>query len=42
MLTGDGERTASAVAEQLGIERYIAEALPDDKQAFIRKLQSQG
>ncbi|KAA6325010.1 Copper-transporting ATPase PacS [termite gut metagenome] len=42
MLTGDGERTASAVAKQLGIEHYIADALPDDKQAFIRKLQSQG
>ncbi|KAA6340837.1 Copper-transporting ATPase PacS, partial [termite gut metagenome] len=42
MLTGDGERTASAVAGQLGIEHYVAEALPDDKQAFIRKLQSQG
>ncbi|KAA6345702.1 Copper-transporting ATPase PacS [termite gut metagenome] len=42
MLTGDSERTAAAVAKQLGIEHYIAEALPDDKQAFIRKLQSQG
>ncbi|KAA6309804.1 Copper-transporting ATPase PacS, partial [termite gut metagenome] len=42
MLTGDGERTASAVAKQLGIKYYIADALPDDKQAFIRKLQSQG
>ncbi|KAA6335413.1 Copper-transporting ATPase PacS [termite gut metagenome] len=42
MLTGDGEHTASAVAKQLGIEHYIAEALPDDKQAFIRNLQSQG
>jgi Cu2+-exporting ATPase len=42
MLTGDGERTASAVAKQLGIEHCIADALPDDKQAFIRKLQSQG
>jgi Cu2+-exporting ATPase len=42
MLTGDGERTASAIAKQAGIEHYIADALPDDKQAFIRKLQSQG
>jgi Cu2+-exporting ATPase len=42
MLTGDSELTASAVAKQLGIKHYIADALPDDKQAFIRKLQSQG
>jgi Cu2+-exporting ATPase len=42
MLTGDGERTASAVAKQLGIEHYTADALPDDKQEFVRKLQSQG
>ncbi|KAA6339294.1 Copper-transporting ATPase PacS [termite gut metagenome] len=42
MLTGDGEHTASTVAKQLGITHYIADALPDDKQAFIRSLQSQG
>jgi Cu2+-exporting ATPase len=42
MLTGDSELTASAVAKQLDITHYIANALPDDKQAFIRNLQSQG
>ncbi|KAA6350397.1 Copper-transporting ATPase PacS [termite gut metagenome] len=42
MLTGDGEHTASAVAKQLGITHYRADALPDDKQAFICDLQSQG
>ncbi|MDR2860164.1 MAG: heavy metal translocating P-type ATPase [Mediterranea sp.] len=42
MLTGDGERTAAVVAGRLGIEHYVADALPDDKQAFVRKLQSQG
>lgn len=41
MLTGDGERTASAVATRLGIKHYVADALPSDKEDFIRKLQLQ-
>ena len=42
MLTGDGQRTALAVAGKLGIDRFVADALPDDKQEFIRELQLQG
>ena len=42
MLTGDSEHTASAVAEQLGITRFVADALPDDKERFVKELQSQG
>ncbi|WP_071146371.1 heavy metal translocating P-type ATPase [Bacteroides ihuae] len=42
MLTGDGERTASAVAKQLGIDRFVADALPDDKDLFVHELQLQG
>lgn len=41
MLTGDGRRTASAVASRLGIDHFIADALPDDKADFIRKQQLQ-
>lgn len=42
MLTGDGQRTALAVAGKLGIDRFVADALPDDKEDFIRELQLQG
>lgn len=42
MLTGDGQRTALAVSSQLGIDRFVADALPDDKAEFIRELQLQG
>lgn len=41
MLTGDGERTAMTVARALGIKHYIADALPDDKDLFVRELQLQ-
>ena len=41
MLTGDNEVTARAVAADLGIDEVIAEVLPADKQAAIRKLQSE-
>ena len=34
MLTGDGQRTALAVSSRLGIERFVADALPDDKDRF--------
>ena len=40
MLTG--ERTASSVAGSLGIMRFVADAMPDDKEDFIHKLQLQG
>jgi Cu+-exporting ATPase len=42
MLTGDGKRTAEAVARQLGIEEAIGEVLPQDKAEHVKRLQSQG
>jgi P-type Cu+ transporter len=42
LLTGDDRRTAEAVAREVGIDRVIAEALPDQKLEEIRGLQQQG
>ena len=42
MLTGDSEAVAKAVAEQLGIDRYFAEVLPENKDQKIQKLQEEG
>ncbi|MBI1900457.1 MAG: heavy metal translocating P-type ATPase [Planctomycetes bacterium] len=42
MLTGDNERTARAVAEQVAIHEYRAEVLPHDKAEAVRELQRQG
>ena len=42
MLTGDNQRTADAIARQLGIDRVIAEVLPSDKANVIKGLQQQG
>ncbi len=42
LLTGDNARAAHAVAGQLGIERVIAEVLPEDKAAEIERLKSEG
>jgi P-type Cu+ transporter len=42
MLTGDNERTAKAIAAQLGIDTIIANVLPWQKEEAIKNLQSQG
>ena len=42
MLTGDNERTANAVASKLGIDRVIAQVLPQQKERAISKLKGEG
>jgi len=42
MLTGDSRITAAAVARRLGIDEVVAEVLPDQKAAAIKKLQTEG
>jgi len=42
MLTGDSQRTADAVARQLGIDEAIGEVLPEDKAKHVKRLQSEG
>jgi Cu+-exporting ATPase len=42
MITGDDERTAQAIARELGIDRMQAEVLPDDKAEAVTQFQEQG
>ena len=42
MMTGDSERTAAAIAEQVGVDEYYSEVLPEDKARFVQKEREAG
>ena len=42
MMTGDSERTARAIAGQVGVDHYFAEVLPEDKANFVQKAKAEG
>ena len=42
MMTGDSERTASVIAERVGVDEYYSEVLPEDKAEFVEKEKAAG
>ncbi len=42
MMTGDSERTASAIAQKVGVDEYYSEVLPEDKASFVEKEREAG
>jgi Cu2+-exporting ATPase len=42
MITGDNQRTADVIAEKAGVDRHLAEVLPEEKAGEIKKLQGEG
>ena len=42
MMTGDSERTASAIAKRVGVDQYFSEVLPEDKAKFVENEKANG
>ena len=42
MMTGDSERTAAAIAQQVGVDHFFAEVLPEDKANFVQQAKAEG
>jgi len=42
MMTGDSERTAAAVAAKIGVDKFYAEVLPEDKARFVKEAKASG
>ena len=42
MITGDGEKTAQAVAREAGITEFYAQTLPDQKVAYVKQMKAEG